>query len=121
MISVVSFGPGSNFQFFKAIDAAWISNVLPPTARVLLTEPSGSTVASSFTFPVMFICFANGGNSGRTRWLTFRFVTVLVSWLLMAGGRIRKHASNASRLNRDPVLIAFTDKSPCKDPEVRHR
>src|SRR5277367_2578489 len=71
--STDSFAAGSNRHFFKASCAAPTSNGLPPITLVLVTFPSAEIVASIFTLPVAFSCFASGGYSGNVFVFTFRF------------------------------------------------
>src|ERR1700685_2450087 len=74
MISVVSLAADSNRHFFKASVAAFTRRGLPPTPFVAVTRPSGEMVASIFTLPVTFICFARAGYSGTVLLFTFRLM-----------------------------------------------
>jgi len=61
MISLVSFAAGSKRHFLRASIAELTRSGLPPINFVLVTRPSGETVASILTLPVTFICLCQSG------------------------------------------------------------
>src|ERR1700722_5272910 len=71
-VSMVSFAASSYFHFLTAKDASCASRGLPPTIHVSRTLPSGATVASSRTVPVICIWRATSGYAGLTEDFTFR-------------------------------------------------